>query len=75
VPDNEEIFLRAAATDEAFRQALRHKDRGHLSRALDALGIVVDDKEAILDAIVKVEWSDVSILQDRLSKGRVTPLN
>lgn len=66
-PDNEQIFLEAATTDQAFRTALRSKDRAYLSTALDRLGVVVDDKEAVLDAIVAVDWGELSALEDRLT--------
>ncbi len=73
--DNEQIFLKAATTDEAFRTALHSKDREKLSKDLDRLGIKVNDKQAVLDAIVKVDWSDLKALEDRLSHATVHPLN
>jgi hypothetical protein len=74
-PDNEQIFLKAATTEQAFRNALRSNDRDQLSKDLDRLGIKVHDKQAVLDAIAKVDWSDLKALEDRLSHATVHPLN
>jgi hypothetical protein len=64
--DNEQIFLEAATTDEKFREALRDKNRKYLSQALDDLGIVVANKEEILDAIIAIDWMDLKNLEVRL---------
>jgi len=63
---SEEKFIHAATTDDNFRRALRDKDRGYLSTALDRLGLV-GDKDAILDAIMNVDWGNLHSLQRRLS--------
>jgi hypothetical protein len=67
-PQNEVIFLEAATTDDAFRFALASKDRPYLSSALDKLGILVDDKEAVLDEIMKIDWRELSVLEERLGR-------
>jgi hypothetical protein len=67
--DNEQIFLTAASTDQAFRDALRIKDRAYLSKALDDLHIVVEDKEAVLDAILAIDWMNLKSLEDRLKNN------
>ena len=69
---NEEKFIQAATTDGNFRRALRDKDRAYLSTALDQLGI--GDKDAVLDAIEKVDWGDLSGLE-RLLTGQIQPDN
>lgn len=73
---NEETFLNAAAHDKAFRQALRHKDKHALSDAFDRLGIHISagEKDAVLDAVVAIDWTDLYAIEKRLS-GVVHPDN
>jgi hypothetical protein len=73
--DNEQIFLRAATTDEAFRQALHHKDRHEITEALHRLGIKVADIKAVVDEIVKVNWGELYTLEKRLTGAEVRPEN
>ncbi len=75
LPDNEEKFIEAATTNEAFRNALKDKKWDKVSEDLDRLGIKVDDKDEVLDAIKKVDWSDLKALEDRLHHGGVHPMN
>jgi hypothetical protein len=72
--ENEQIFLRACTTNEAFRQALRKKDRDAITKELDHLGIKVADTKAVVDEIVKVNWGELYSLERRLT-GRVHPDN
>jgi hypothetical protein len=74
MPSNEEKFIHAATTDDKFRRALRDKDRAYLSRALDDLGIS-GDKQAILDAIMHVDWRELDSLERRLTGQGVHPEN
>jgi ATP/maltotriose-dependent transcriptional regulator MalT len=73
---NEEIFLQYATTDEAFRNALKSGDVDELSKELDRIGIQIADQDraAVLDAITKIDWSDLKHLEDILL-GQVHPLN
>ena len=75
LPDNEEKFLEAVTTDEAFRNALKDKRWDKVSEELDRIDIQVQDKNAVLDAIKKIDWSDLKTLEDRLHRGGVHPMN
>lgn len=75
MPTHDEIFLHEATTNHDFRVALRHKDRHYLSTALDRLGIAASNKEAVLEAIMRVDWTHLSALEDRLNSGKVHPDN
>jgi hypothetical protein len=75
LPDNDEIFLHAATTNHEFRRALRTKDRAYLSRALDDLGITVENKAAVIEAILEIDWHHLSGLEDRLNAGKIHPDN
>jgi hypothetical protein len=72
---NEEIFIEAAKSDDAFRKALRDKDSAELRGQLDRLGINVRDKEAVIEAIKKIDWSDLSHLEHLVGDGTAHPLN
>ncbi len=68
-PNNEEIFLMAATTSLAFRNALKDKDRDKLSKELDLLGVKIKNKDEVLEAILKVDWSQLKALEERLHTG------
>jgi len=72
---NEEIFLKEATTNLAFRTALAQKDREKISKDLDRIGVKVQDKEKILDAIMDVNWSHLKVLEDRLIDGLHQTMN
>ncbi len=72
MPSNEEKFIHAATTDDNFRRALRDKDRAYLSTALDRLGLG-GDKDAILDAIMNVDWGNLHGLERRAQRGTNSP--
>jgi hypothetical protein len=74
-PTNEEIFLKAATTNLAFRNALKDKNRQKISEEFDSLGIKVDNKEAVLDAILKVDWSELKHLERLLHHGLEPMMN
>jgi hypothetical protein len=66
VPANEIIFLDAAMTNEKFRNALLHKERKTISDELDSLNITFSsdtEKQEALDAIEKIDWSDLGDLE------------
>jgi hypothetical protein len=73
---NEEIFLHYATTDAEFRNALQSGNAGDISKELDRIGIKVaaQHKSAVVEAIRKIDWSDLKHLEDTLSGG-IHPLN
>ncbi len=76
VPSNEVIFLDAAMTNEAFRNALLQKNRKKISDELDSLNITFSsdkEKQEVLNAIEKIDWSHLHHLEDLLGRGVLTP--
>ncbi len=78
VPANEQIFLNEALVNQEFRFALDNAktDRKKISHELDRLGISFSsdkEKEAALDAIQKIDWSDLHLLEDLLGRGAIDP--
>jgi hypothetical protein len=73
---NEEIFLNHAMTDEGFRNALKSGKKDKLSEELNRVGIKIDDKDrqSVLDAITKIDWSSLKHLEETLNGG-LHPLN
>jgi len=73
---NEEIFIENAVNNQGFRDALKSGDRKTISDALKDIGVQVSDKdkEAVLDAIEKIDWEDLKRLEEALLGG-VQPLN
>ena len=74
-PENEEKFIKAMTTNEEFRNALRDGEWSKVSAELDSLGIEVQDKDAVLDAIKKINWWELKTLENRLHKEGVHPMN
>ena len=72
----EEKFIHEATHNGNFKRALRDKDRHSISKTLDHLGVSAADKVHILDAIMGVDWKDVSLLRRRLrGQGGADPEN
>jgi hypothetical protein len=74
MPSVEEQFVHEATTDANFRRALRDKNRGYLSSALDKIGFT-GNKDAVLDLIIQIDWADISTLERRLGDHGVHPDN
>ena len=72
----EEKFIHEATHNGNFKRALRDKDRASISTTLDNLGVSAAHKGQILDAIVRVDWGDLSTLKARLGgSGTAGPDN
>jgi hypothetical protein len=61
-------------TNEVFRNALLKGERKKISDELDSLNITFSsnkEKQKALDAIEKIDWSDLGDLEELLGRGGV----
>ncbi|HME85654.1 MAG TPA: hypothetical protein VKG91_14170 [Roseiarcus sp.] len=79
MPDNERTGVEKCLTDPQFRDMLKNhsaaSDRGYISDELDRIGIVFlndndgSKKNAVIDYIVKIKWSELEGLETALKKA------
>jgi hypothetical protein len=76
---NEQTGINSCLNDPQFRLMLKNRstaeDKDYISSELDRIGIVFNNdsdgakRKAVIDQIVKIQWTQVKILEDDLNNA------
>ena len=76
---NEQTGIDSCLKDPTFRDMLKNHsadtDRAYISSELDRIGIAFNNdsngakRKAVIDQIVKIQWTQLKILEDDLNKA------